>query len=276
VDVTLPEDGVGALDVVFLIDRSGSYADDINTLQSQATEIVTSLTETDIDIQFGVASFSDFPISPFGLSTDEAFTVLQTLTADTTATVNAINLLDQPLQNGNDSPESQYEALFQVASNALNFRDGALPIIVLATDADFHDSDVEPDYPGAGRTETLAALTENNIAVFGLQSGGSFAAGTRLTELADETGGAVFNLDSASSEIASAISNAVDEALQEADIRLDILGGDDWVSNITPAVHEDVAAGTTVSFDVEFTGIRNGRANDEALVSRFRQTIDAD
>ena len=289
-EVTLPEAGVAALDLVFLIDRSGSYADDINTLQSQAESIISSLSDTGIDIQFGVAGFADFPISPFGSSADEPFSILQTLTSDSAAAIAGIDALDQPLQSGNDSPESQYEALFQVASNALGFREGALPVILFATDADFHDSDVETTYPGAGRTETLDALRDNNITVFGLQSGGSSSATVRLNELATETDGQVFNLDSASSEIATAISDAVNAALQEADITLRQISGSEWITNVTPLVHEDVQAGETVTFDVEFTGIRNADsivdldyevylwafADEEALITRSLQLIDVE
>lgn len=289
VEVTLPEDGVAALDLVFLIDRSGSYGDDIDTLQAQAESIIATLGEKDISIQYAVASFSDFNQSPFGGPEDNPFELLQALTADNTAVIDAIDRLDQPLQFGADGPESQYEALSQVASGGVSFREGALPVILFATDADFHDSDVNPAYPGAGRTETLNALETANITVFGLQSGGSSQAAARITEVADRTNGSVFALDSSSSDVANAISDAVDSALQQADISLDLLAGDDWVTSITPLVHEDVNAGDTVVFDVAYTGLRNGsaaadltydiyfwaRADEEALIARIKQSIAA-
>ena len=66
VDVRLPAAGVSALDIVFLIDQSGSYSDDIDTLQSQASRIIDDLNGRDIDVRFAVAGFADFPIGSYG------------------------------------------------------------------------------------------------------------------------------------------------------------------------------------------------------------------
>ena len=65
VDIQLPAAGVNALDIVFLIDQSGSYADDIDTLQSQASRIIDDLNGRDIDVRFGVAGFADFPVGSY-------------------------------------------------------------------------------------------------------------------------------------------------------------------------------------------------------------------
>ena len=43
VDVPLPPAGVNALDIAFVIDQSGSYFDDIDTLQAQASRIIDDL-----------------------------------------------------------------------------------------------------------------------------------------------------------------------------------------------------------------------------------------
>ncbi len=306
IDIVLPEAGVTAIDLVFVIDQSGSYGDDINSLQAQADAIITDLEGRGIDIQYSVTGYSDFPLGGYGGSEDYAFNRFTSLTSDVDATLAAIDLLDQPLLYGADGPESQYEALYQVATGAgrdingdgafdgvgefapqpVGFRDGALPVVLIATDADFHNSDDEPDYPGAGRTEVLAALEEAGIVVFGLQSGGSSSAETRLTELATATNGAVFSLDFASSAIAAAISDALDDAVAESDVTLEVLAGANWVTDISPAVVEDVAPGGTASFNVTFTGQRNAtiddlsydvylwaRANDTALVRRVVQPV---
>jgi hypothetical protein len=305
--VEVPDEGVNGLDLVFLIDRSGSYFDDIATLQARAADLIADLGSRELSIQFAVAAFSDFPIPPFGstLYGDRAYVVHQPLTADAEAILAAIEELNNPLLYGDDEPESQYESLYQLATGIgrdvngdgdtldsadvppydIGWREGALRVVLLATDADFHDSDVE-EYPGAGRSEVLNALSNAGIMVVGLQSGASAAAEERLAEVTDHTGGSLHSLDDASSEIAEAIADALDTALAELDVSLETIAGDAWVEQIEPAVHEDVPAGTIVEFDVTLRGQRRrsiadlnydvylwARGNESALLQRTRIPI---
>ena len=262
INVTVPAGGANAVDVGFVIDQSGSYEDDIQTLQNRATEIVnTLLSRANVDVHFGVAGFADFPQAPYGRPNDVPYRLYQSITDDTDALIAAIDNLNKPLMSGNDFPESQYEALFR-AAREIGWRDGALRILLLATDEDFHDSDTESGYPGMGRAATLAALAAENVIVIGLQSGGSAAATRRLQELADATGGSVLSLDAASSQIVDAIERGLDAALAEVDVTLDVLAGQSWVSSITPAIHQDVRQGATVSFTVLLEGQRDPSIED--------------
>ena len=262
INVTLPAGSVNAIDVGFVIDQSGSYEDDIATLQTRARNIVQSLrSRTDIDVQFGVAGFADFPQGNYGDTGDVPYRLYQDITGDSDALIAALDKLNKPLMNGDDSPESQYEALFRAAQE-LGWRDGSLKILLLATDNDFHDSDVEPRYPGAGRQATLARLTEENVIVIGLQSGDSSAAAERLQELAEVTGGSVLALDAASSQIVEAVASGLDTALADVDVTLDVLAGQSWVTGVSPTVHEDVRGGQTVSFTVSLTGQRSASVED--------------
>ena len=262
INVTVPSGGVNAIDVGFVIDQSGSYDDDIQTLQNRATEIVNSFkARTDVDVQFGVAGFADFPQPPYGGPEDVSYRLYQSITDDQNALIAAIDKLDKPLMWGDDIPESQYEALFRTARE-IGWRDGALRILLLATDADFHDSDTESGYPGTGRMAALATLKTENVIVIGLQSGDDSAAAQRLQELADATGGSVLSLDAASSQIVDAIVRGVDAALAEVDVTLDILAGQSWVTDITPTVHQDVRPGATVSFTVSLQGQRDPSIED--------------
>ena len=262
INVTVPAGGVHAIDVGFVIDQSGSYADDITTLQTRATDIVNNFkARTDVDVQFGVAGFADFPQSPYGDPGDVPYRLYQSITDDQNALIEAINRLNSPLMHGEDGPESQYEALFRTV-HEIGWRDGALRILLFATDADFHDSDTESGYPGTGRTATLATLEAENVIVIGLQSGDSSAAAQRLQELADATGGSVLSLDAASSQIVDAIVRGVDAALAKVDITLDVLAGQSWVTGITPPVHQDVRPGATVSFTISLQGQRDPSIED--------------
>lgn len=153
------------LDLVFVIDNSGSYGDDWPIIQSQMPAIVTKLTNTFPGIEFGLALFRDFPFSPFGSPNDFAYQeVLPLTTNNSAAFLNSIANLHFP-NGGNDGPESQYEAIHQVlfglgrklfnnpnlqpgeiAPSGIGWGLGSHRAIVLLTDAPFHDADNE-DYP---------------------------------------------------------------------------------------------------------------------------------
>ena len=262
IDVTVPASSTPAIDVGFVIDQSGSYEDDITTLQTLAQDIVNSLrSRTDIDVQFGVAGFADFPEGDYGNTGDVPYRLYQDITGDSDALIAAIDKLNKPLMHGDDYPESQYEALFR-AAREIGWRDGTLRILLLATDADFHDSDTDSSYPGAGRRTVLATLAAENIIVIGLQSGDRDDVTERLQELADATGGSVLSLDWASSQVVDAIARGLDIVLADVDVTLDVLAGQSWVTGVSPTVHEDVSGGQTVRFTVSLEGQRDPSIED--------------
>ena len=274
---------MNALDIVFLIDQSGSYSDDIDTLQSQASRIIDDLKGRDIDVRFGVAGFADFPIGSYGSTGDTAYRLYQSLTSDAGSVKSAIERLDHPLMSGADRPESQLEALFQVASGlgrdangdgdfadpedvppgSVGWREGALPVVMLATDAPFHDRAREPSYPGPTKEETLGALKERGLIVFGLQSGGGSDARRDIEEVATATGGETFELDSASSTIAETIATALTEALSSLDVSLEPIAGGEWVTRVDP-VTQTGEPGETLTFTVILTGQRKRSIDDQA------------
>ena len=154
------------LDVVFLIDNTGSYTDDWPNIQAQIPSILAELSSTFPDIRYGLALFRDFPFSPFGSVGDFAYEVEQPLTSSQTDFINAFNATASPA-GGNDLPEAQYEAVFQtltgtgrdlfgdgVAGNQtgeitpspIGWSTGRHRVIYLLTDAEFHDADTEA-YP---------------------------------------------------------------------------------------------------------------------------------
>lgn len=144
---------VSPLDVQFLQDLTGSFADDIATVRGLVPQIVSALQSVQSNATFGVSSFVDKPISPFGSAGEWVYRLEQVLGADAAtllATYNRITNL-----NGNDAPESQIEALMQLALHATEtgFRADSARFVVLFTDAPFH---VAGDGAAAG------ILTPNN------------------------------------------------------------------------------------------------------------------
>ena len=285
VQVEVPASSVTGLDVVFLIDQTRSYWDDINMFQELILEIMENLiNDHGLDVQFGVAGFADFP-GRHGDAGDVAYRLYQDVTFDAVALMDAVGRLDAPLLSGGDEPESQYEALYR-AAREVGWRDGALRVVVLATDADFHDSDMDPGYPGVGRTAALNALSDEHVIVVGLQSGDSAGATTRLQELAATTGGSVQSPELDRAQIVKAIVRGLKDALARVNVRLEILGGESWVTGIQPEVHEGAEGGTTVNFTVSLQGQRDrpretleynvylwARGDGSALLSRTKIPI---
>lgn len=270
--VTLPAEGAvfDRVDIMFLVDVSGSYGSSIAQFKRQAVDLVNAFRTSGNDVHTGIASFADTPVHPWGSTGDYAFRLDQPLTDDSESTISAINSLT--LKGGNDTPESQLEALYQLAtgsgrsvpsnpasdleSSTTGWREGSLRIIFLATDAAFHSSTNEDDgfysegYPGPGWTETVNALNGMGIRVYGLERGYNVP---DVAAIVAQTDGEVFQLDSASSDIVSKVVEALDSAAAMLDLKLapngDFAG---MIQSITPAIIRDVQRGETVYFDVTF------------------------
>jgi len=148
------------LDLLLMVDNSGSYGDDLPVIAGLAPGIFDAVRAGIPDSLFGLATFVDFPFFPWGWSIagDYAYSLNQDLTTDKATWVAAVSAMT--IRDGWDFPESQYEALYQATTgfgrdlppydgdyadlgeiapggNA-SFRDGATSVIAITTDASFH------------------------------------------------------------------------------------------------------------------------------------------
>lgn len=276
VELVIPDDGAvfDKVDIMFLIDVSSSYRDDISTFISRADDLVDAFDAAGSDVKIGLASFSDYPQSPYGGLSDYPYRLDLALTDEFPKVKGVLSSLS--ILYGDDSPESQYEGLYQSAQLASGWREGALPLIFLATDASFHDSDSETSYPGHGHDAALAALTGQSISVFGLQSGGSVI---DVVNIVNETGGQAFDLSRDSSEIVEAVKNALSET--DTDISVELIPFGDFarlVKTITPQIEggqpgepiTNVNPGDTVKFDVVFGKGNFASGSTQTFSFRFK------
>jgi len=105
------------VDVHFNIDTTGSMSGALNRLRERLrTEIVPGVAEVIPSAAFGVSTFEDYPISPFGSGSDLPFELWQRVTTRVDLVQQA--LADISLGSGNDIPESGIESLYQVATGA--------------------------------------------------------------------------------------------------------------------------------------------------------------
>ncbi|XP_037042429.1 integrin beta-PS-like [Bradysia coprophila] len=138
------------LDLYYLMDFSGSMADDkanVVKLSSSLLELLANLTD---DFRIGFGTFVDKPILPFGGPEDYSFRNDFPITSETAGLVQKIN--DLPILGGKDGPESHADALAQVIECAeqIGWRSNSRRVVLLATDIDFHIA-------GDGRAANITA-----------------------------------------------------------------------------------------------------------------------
>lgn len=138
-DVTWTEYGKGTtgLDVVFVIDTTGSMSSQIESARAYAR----TMSETIAGLRGRVA------LVEYRDAGDDFVSVIRTpLTTDLAAFTSALDALT--VDGGGDTPEALLSALM-TAFNGLEWRDGATKASVVLTDAEFHDPDVAGGWTSA-------------------------------------------------------------------------------------------------------------------------------
>lgn len=211
IDVDLNVDAeVGRADVVFLIDTTSSMQDEIQRIRDTLRDVlVPGIRQQIPDANFSVATFADFPVDSYGAPEDRPFEMLLPLTSDIVEVQGAVNSIS--LSDGADAPESQVEALYQLATGAglgsfvppnagcprggrgfACLRNDALPVVLLFTDDEFHNGPGGSNpYVGISPTphtylDTVLELRALDAHVIGFDSGGG-AARPNLERIALDT-----------------------------------------------------------------------------------------
>ncbi len=241
---------VRTADVYFLMDTTGSMGGEISNLKSGLRTgtyiagcpggIIGAIRCTIPDAWFGVGYHDDYPVNPYGYYYyDRVYWNLQDITSSVTATQTAVNAL--ALHAGSDGPESQSQALYAIASgNGLGsylgartgcpaghwgypcFRPGTIPIVILFTDAPFHNGPYGYGYSSStlGFTApswaaSVGALTAAGVRVITVHSGGSYGHSDAVA-LANVTGSVsssgspyVFSISSSGTGLSDAVVDAV-------------------------------------------------------------------
>ncbi len=154
-------------DIFFVIDRTGSMDGEIDNIKRNLQNtIVPQINAAITDVQFGVATYADFPIGSYGDRMDIPFTLVTPVDRSLSNVQGALNSVTAG--GGGDNPEAMVEALYQVAtgegylpwipprspcagpgrSGYACFRREAQPILVLIADAPSHNG------PTAGPRDT--------------------------------------------------------------------------------------------------------------------------
>ncbi len=171
---------VKTADVYFVMDTTGSMGGEIANLRSTLTSgsfiagcgggVIGAIRCTIPDAWFGVGEHADYPVSPYGGSIDIAYVNHLDITPSVSAAQSAVNGLR--LRWGNDGPEAQLQALWSISTGGglyrvparrgcsggrwgyPCFRPGTIPIVILFTDAPFHNGPSGYNYTSWLRAKT--------------------------------------------------------------------------------------------------------------------------
>lgn len=248
----------GVLDIVFLIDTSGSMGSVINAAKTAAANLLAGLSGFG-NLATGTGYYSE-PGS--GLNTD-----LTTDAVAGAAAINAINLFDGG--DGGDFPEEGIHAV-QLAAENTSWRPGSSRFVIALGDATFKESD------GSTLASAQAALAANDITFIGIDFGDMTYPwqGIDPTLLATATGGSIVSSAiSSDALVASILAGVEDSFATYSRVSVDDLGAglpgvDVSVTCLTAdtgACVGDSAVGSfdrsiarTFTFEVTFTGMEAG------------------
>jgi Integrin beta chain VWA domain len=173
-------------DIVFLSDTTGSMGPAIANVRANATTIMNKVLAVQSTAEFAAAEYKDrehCATDPFNFRLDQALTA-------NTANVQA-GIGTWTASGGCDVPESQINALFQLATNATaGFRSNSTRIIAWFGDSNGHDPSV-----GHTLTNAINALVAAHIRVIAVpvitSSGNGLDSTGQATAIANATGGLV-------------------------------------------------------------------------------------
>lgn len=214
------------LDIVLVQDETGSMSDDISNLRTLAPEIWDSVDAlAAAGFRMSVIGFQDYAYLDYGAAGDWVYRRIINFTTDRSVFVSGVNTL--VARGGDDAPEAQLATLNYLLSTAHpcidsnqdgdcadsndtpsnqqpDFRSGATRVILFATDAGFHDSDTEPQYPGPSGEAVKRRLQDSRAIFIGLVPNGAGQV-PEVDELARLTGGSTQATGSSGQEVAAAI-----------------------------------------------------------------------
>ncbi|VGO17178.1 Microbial collagenase [Pontiella desulfatans] len=228
------------VDLIFCIDSTGSMWDDIGAVKAAANEIITQIATDIPEFRIAVVDYRDFPVSPYGGSTDYEYRDVLPFTTDQAAAVAAINSIGTG--GGADWPESAYAALMHcIDSTSLGgWRPEGMSkrVMIIMTDAPPHDP--EPFTGYVANDVCLAALEAGASILYPVIIGGDSSAAAYFQALADCTGGEVFTAANASAVVA-----AIKAALEEISYSPVVNAGGPYIGDPGQAIVFDASA----SFD---------------------------
>ncbi|MEH1949817.1 MAG: hypothetical protein V7K77_23120 [Nostoc sp.] len=286
-------------DIVLLQDLTSSSNEGVVQLKAVLPATVNRLTNPKLakifgdDLKFGIASFKDKPLVPFGGYADYVYQPEVALTNNVTTIKDKIFGFEA--FGGNDGPESQLFALLFAAldNGSLGFRVGSFRVVIIATDSIYHvagdraavraDSignngdaiaDAFEDYPQVEQVKT--ALEANNIIpIFLTTSNVAANYETLVTQLGR---GGVLTVGSTSENLADVIKEAVARSRNAISTDVTTTKGNDTFSGANFSAGNKVIFAKDGDDSISLSGVVgnhyiDGGAGSDTLVGGSRADI---
>jgi len=196
-----------ALDLIFVIDTTGSMVDDIANVKASATTIVNAIDSRISDYRVAVADYRDFPIEPYGGSGDYPYNAVLPFSTDKDSIIDGIHSIS--LGWGADWEESVYSALIRAiyTEDLGSWRNGVKKAVVLMGDAPPHDPEPFTGYTSS--SVVLAAESVDPAIIYPIVIGGDQTTYDYFSVLAEETSGELFTALTAD-DVVDAILEAIE------------------------------------------------------------------
>lgn len=227
----LPAAGGEFLDLVFVIDTTGSMGDDINAVKAEAITVVEAIQNERPFSRIGIVLYKDFGDSyvattqlPFNYDKDEIVSAIQSITVG----------------GGGDFPEAVYSGIIHATDELDDLGEWRLEglvnkVIIAIGDAPAHDPEptsqptdsgyrledviehaarggVEFDLVGSGLSALSAATLVSPIRIFPIVIGGDLSAVASFQAIANGTGGKLFTASTAE-DVVDAILEIIEEGI---------------------------------------------------------------
>jgi uncharacterized protein YegL len=166
VQLDMVQNVAAKLDVLFLLDSTGSMGDEIAQLQNNILTIADQIhaLQGDVDVRYGLVSYRDFG--------DQYVARMNDFTADVNSFRSSLSAVQA--DGGGDYPEAMNEAL-DVSLNAMNWRGGdTIRLVFLVADAPPHLGASSADYSLLMQQALARGIKFHPIASSGLQPEGEF------------------------------------------------------------------------------------------------------
>jgi hypothetical protein len=256
IDLCIPP-SLPKLDLIFLVDTTGSMWDDIDAVKASANEIVEALDSEGLDYRVAIADYRDYPELPYGGEMDYVYNLDLPFSNDKDSIISAINGLS--LGWGADEPESVYSALVHSMedpnkdpANSANsgWRNGVAKAIIILADA--QPQNPEP-WSGGHTLADVISISESidPVLVYSVIIGSSESAYEAFAEISEGTNGNVYTSPTAN-DVVAAILEAIGDISEPPENRGVLV-------DITPSINE-VIADNSVGYTVNVTNI--GALND--------------
>lgn len=237
---TLP----GQLDIVLVLDQSGSYADDLPQLRGRLPELAQGSLASNSDLQFGIAGFNSDPAAyqvhlPLTNDPSEVRRVLERISTSGGETELWLHALDQVLDDFAFRPDSQV-------------------VVLLATDEP--SGILDSVDPGV----VAQRYSDRQVRVVGLIPANESL--TQVTSITAQTGGSVEDVARDSSDVEQAILRGLDNLPVDIVPRLD-QSCPLTQATFNPAEIRDVAPGAELQLRLDY------QVDDTAETGNFTCTV---